>query len=441
MKQGLYNKFYNYLTDRFEQKQSTVLPSEPAGLTEKRNKAFSVFKELGFPTRKNEEWKFTSLASALKDDLQWTIDHSHTVTNTNKIDNLEATHIVLVNGKYAPELSDALPDGISFYETSAALAEPRFAEKIASIATEEDSAMLALNTAFFTEISVFHVAANAVVEKPVHVSHVFTVNVHPEFIPYRMLIIAEQHSEATIIETYHSESVVHPLFISYVSEQDIHESAVLHTHMINTLCENTYFVQHREVLQARNSVVNNSNISLSEVSLLRNDLNFQLQGTGTETNLLGAYILTDSQHVDNHTLVDHQSPHCNTNEVYKGVLLDSSHAVFNGKVFVRQDAQKTNAFQQNNNLLLSDNATVNSKPQLEIFADDVKCSHGSTIGQMNDEALFYLQARGIGKDLAKKMIMQSFIFEVLDRLTIPALQDYTSELLFKKLQSENLTVA
>lgn len=441
MKQGLYNKFYEYLTARFEQKQSTVLPSEPTGLTQKRDQAFSVFKELGFPTRKNEEWKFTSLTGALKDDLQWTIDHNHTVGNTNKIENLEATHVVLVNGKYAPDLSDALPEGITFYDTAAALAEPRFAERIGTIATEEDSSMLALNTAFFTEVSVLHVAANAVVERPVHVSHVFTVNVQPEFIPYRMLIVAEKHSEATVIETYHSESVVLPLFISYVSEQDVHESAVLHTHMINTLCEHTYFVQHREVLQARNSTVNNSNISLSEVSLLRNDLNFRLQGSGTETNLLGAYILTDNQHVDNHTLVDHQSPHCNSNEVYKGVLLDGSHAVFNGKVFVRQDAQKTNAFQQNNNLLLSDNATVNSKPQLEIFADDVKCSHGSTIGQMNDEALFYLQSRGIGRESAKKIIMQSFVFEVLDRLTIPALQEYTSDLLFKKLQSENLTVA
>ncbi|WP_069657928.1 Fe-S cluster assembly protein SufD [Arcticibacter eurypsychrophilus] len=440
MKQGLYNNFYRYLIDSFDKKQAALTYIESVNLTAKRNEAFSIFKEMGFPTRKYEEWKFTSLSAALKDELQLMIEHDHSLINTNRIHSLDAVHLVLVNGRFAPELSDALPEGITFYDTQATLAESRFADKISTLATEDDAPMLALNTAFFTEVSVLQIAAHAIVEKPVHVSHVFTVNDIAEFVPYRMLVIAEKHSEATIIETFHSDSLVHPLFVSYVCEQEVHESAVLHTHMINTLPENAYFVQHREVFQYRNSVLNNSNIALSDVTLLRNDLNFQLKDVGTETNLIGAYILTGDQHVDNHTLVDHQSPNCNTNEVYKGILLDTSHAVFNGKVFVRPDAQKTNAFQQNNNLLLSDQATVNSKPQLEIFADDVKCSHGSTIGQINEDALFYLQTRGIGEEAAKKLIMQSFIFDVILRIKIESLQDYVSDLLNKKLNTENLTV-
>ncbi|HEY0898461.1 MAG TPA: SufD family Fe-S cluster assembly protein, partial [Sphingobacteriaceae bacterium] len=193
--------------------------------------------------------------------------------------------------------------------------------------------------------------------------------------------------------------------------------------------------------QHRNSVVNNMNISLGEASLVRNELNFRLKGSGTQTNLWGSYVTSGRQHVDNHTVVDHQQPHCNSSELYKGIMTDRSHAVFNGKVIVRPDAQKTNAFQQNNNILLSDQAAVDSKPQLEIFADDVKCSHGSTVGQLNEEALFYLRTRGIGEEMARRILVEAFVSEVHSRIPIPALKDYVLKLLKHKLQSENLITA
>ena len=438
MEKGIFNNFYQYLTASFAGRQEVQRLSEPAWLTEKREAAFAVFSEKGLPSRKDEEWKYTNLDRFISHDFKLQ-GEDHPVKLSLAMDELEASRLVIVNGKFQADLSDPLPDGMSFLEGSAALADPRFAGKIGSIATE-DSGILAMNTAFFTDFSVLHVEAKAVIEKPVHLSHIYTGNTAAAFVPYRTLVIAEKLSEATVIESFHSDATA-PVLVSYVNEQQIDEGAVFHSHMINTLGQNVCFIQHREVYQFRNSVLNNSNISLSDNVLTRNDLNFRLKESNTETNLIGAYLVTGEQHVDNHTLVDHQMPNCNSSELYKGILQDRSRGVFNGKVYVRPDAQKTNAFQQNNNLLLSNEATVNSKPQLEIFADDVKCSHGSTVGQMNKEALFYLKSRGIGEETSRRLLMEAFIVDVLSQIEVPALRDYAEALLHKKLQTENLVIA
>ncbi|KAA8485041.1 Fe-S cluster assembly protein SufD [Arcticibacter tournemirensis] len=439
MEKGIFNNFYQYLINRFPEGQALSRLNEPAWLSEKREAAFEIFKKDGLPSRKNEEWKFTNLERLLRDDYKF---QSQDVSGkfSAAVENLEASRIFILNGKFAPDLSDPLPDGMTFLDTAAALADARFEGKLGAIANDPDNSMLALNTAFFKDYSVLHIEAKKVIERPVHVTHIYTGSQEAAFVPYRMLVVAEKLSEATLIETFHSDTIS-PVFVSYVSEQQIDESAIFHSHIVNTLGDNVYFIHHREVFQFRNSVLNNSNILLGENPLVRNDLNFQLKGTGTETNLIGAYIMSGEQHADNHTLVDHQMPNCNSSELYKGILDDRSRSVFNGKVYVRPDAQKTNAFQQNNNMLLSDQATVNSKPQLEIFADDVKCSHGSTVGQMNKEALFYLNSRGIGEDTARRLLMQAFVFDVLSRIEIPELRDYTESLLHKKLHTENLEIA
>ncbi len=439
MEKGIFNNFYKDLINYFENGLPASRLTEPGWLSEKREAAFNLFKEKGFPSRKNEEWRFTNLERFLADDFKFRVQNGADKVSA-EIEDFEASRIRIVNGRFAADLSDPLPDGMTFMDTSAALSDPRFAGKFGSIADDRESSMLALNTAFARDYSILHIAANAIIKKPLHISHIYTEQTGPSFIPYRTLVIAEKLSEATLVETFHSDAAA-PVFVSFVSEQQIDESAVFHSHMINTLGENVYFVQHREVLQFRNSVLNNSNITLGDTPLIRNDLNFRLQGTGTETNLLGAYLLSGGQHVDNHTLVDHRMPNCNSNELYKGILQDKSHAVFNGKVFVRPDAQKTNAFQKNNNLLLSNQATVNSKPQLEIFADDVKCSHGSTVGQMNNDALFYLKARGIGEETARRLLMEAFVFDIISRLEIPALREYTAGLLKRKLHTDNLVIA
>lgn len=300
--------------------------------------------------------------------------------------------------------------------------------------------MVALNTAFFRDVHVLHFTGARPAERPVHLVHVYTGDAGPALVAYRSLVIADALSEATVIESFVSQGE-HPVLVSYVSEQEIGESAVVHAYMLNEMDENGYLVHHREVVQERTSHLSHMNIALGDAALVRNDLNFRLRGTGSETNLFGSWVVDDRQHIDNHTLADHQMAHCNSTELYKGIMQGRSHAVFNGKVFVRPDAQKTNAFQQNNNVLLSDQATVNSKPQLEIYADDVKCSHGSTVGQLNPEAMFYLRTRGIGEEMAKRILVEAFVSEVHTRIALPPLRDHVQNLLKNKLQTENLITA
>lgn len=438
MNKGIFNNFYQYLNSSYPGFKSEHHAQEPEWLSAKRDAAFKLFSRKGIPSKKDEEWRFTNLERFLGFDYKF---QTETLIDQipAELEGLEASRIVMINGRFAAELSDPLPEGLTFLDTQAALADERFADKLGSVAVDDQNAMLALNTAFFRECSVLHVAPKAVVDKPLHIAHYYTAHGEAAFIPYRTYVHAEKLSEATLIETFHSDAG-EPVYVSFVSEQRIEEGAVFHSHILNDLHDNIYFIQHREVLQFANSVLNNSNIAMGDTALVRNDMNFRLKESGTETNLIGGYLLTGEQHVDNHTLVDHQMPHCNSNELYKGILTDKSRAVFNGKVFVREDAQKTNAFQQNNNLLLSDLATVNSKPQLEIFADDVKCSHGSTVGQMNKEALFYLKARGIGEERASRLLMEAFLVDVISRIEIEALREYAEGLLHKKLQTESLVI-
>jgi Fe-S cluster assembly protein SufD len=440
MEKGLYNNFYQYLIGYFEKEIRNGETNEPPGIRIKRANAFQEFSLKGLPSNRHEEWKYTNLNRLLKEEFKLQPDKAELDTGPQPIPGLEACRIILLNGRLLPEISDPLPEGVRFFDTAAAMAEPRYAEKLGEIARTEDSPVLALNTAFFKEFQVLHISGSKPVETPVHLIHYYSESSTPRFIPYRMLVIAEPLSEATIIETF-SSAGQQPILISYVSEQEIAESAVLHSFLLNELEDDGYFIHYREVRQGSNSQVNQMNLALGNGSLVRNDLNFRLQGSGTQTNLWGSYVVSDRQHIDNHTLVDHQQPHCNSTEHYKGILQDRSHAVFSGKVFVRPDAQKTNAFQQNNNVLLSDQATVNSKPQLEIFADDVKCSHGSTVGQLNAEALFYLKTRGISEEMAKRMLIEAFVAQIHSRITLPPLKDHIHRRLTNKLQSENLITA
>jgi Fe-S cluster assembly protein SufD len=440
MEKGIFNNFYQYLTDYFENGYLKAADNEPAFLIQKRAAAFQVFKQKGLPSNREEDWKYTNLNRLLKDDFKIQNTDSLSKKVSVDIEGLDACRVVLINGRFAPELSHGLPEGVTFLDTKAVFDNSKFADKIGSIAPVEDNSILALNTAFFGDCSILHIAAKSVISVPIHVTHIYTDYPDAAFIPYRMLVFAEKLSEATLIETFHS-SAENPVFVNYVSEQQVDEAAVFHSHMINALGENVHFIHHREVLQFKNSVLNNSNLSLGKAPLTRNNMNFRLKEQGTETNLLGTYIVSGKQHVDNHTIVDHQSPNCNSSELYKGILLDKARGVFSGKIFVRPDAQKTNAFQQNNNLLLSDQATVNSKPQLEIFADDVKCSHGSTVGQMNKDALFYLKTRGIGEESASRLLVEAFAHDVHSQINIQALREYASNLLQEKLQSEILIIA
>ena len=212
------------------------------------------------------------------------------------------------------------------------------------------------------------------------------------------------------------------------------EQAHLQHYYIQTGNENTRYIHHTEVVQRASSLYNNYKASFPGTGLLRNNLNVSLDGENIESHLYGLYLAGGHQLIDNHTIVDHLKPHCHSNELYKGVMKDEAVAVFNGKIFVRKDAQKTNAFQKNNNLMLSKKAVVDSKPQLEIFADDVKCSHGSTIGQFNEDALFYLKARGIGEEKAKALLIHAFAYDVTEKIPLPAVQAHINQLIEEGLK-------
>ncbi|WP_207420763.1 Fe-S cluster assembly protein SufD [Desertivirga brevis] len=440
MEQGIFNNTYNYLAESFEREHLKERAFEPQSLLARRAEAFQLFNLKGFPSIKNEDWRFTNLNKVFKEDYQFREQQATFPLVNEPIPGLEACKIILINGKIVAELSDPLPEGVSFLSTEAALADETYTNKIGEIAVQHDNAMLGLNTAFFKDVYVLHVRAKTLIETPIHISHHFTGNSGPAFIAYRLLVLTEELSESTLIETFHSDPQL-PVFVSYVSEFSVAPSAVLHTHLANSASESLHLVHHREVEQFRNSIFNNSNLSLGNAAFIRNDLNCRLRDSGTETNLLGSYVINGHQHVDNHTIVDHQKPNSNSMELYKGIMLDRSHGVFNGKIFVQIDAQKTNAFQKNNNILMSDQATINSKPQLEIFADDVKCSHGSTVGQFDEDAMFYLRTRGIGEEAAKRMLIQAFVSEVHSKINLPAFRDYVSQLLQNKLETDNLITA
>lgn len=440
MEKGIYNDFYQYLSGFFE-KEIREAGSEPPGIRLLKTGAFQEFIRAGLPSNRHEDWKYTNLNRLLKADFRFREPTTAGPwTPPAFIAGLDACRIVLLNGRVIPEYSDPLPDGVRFLDTSAALGQPAYCSRLGTMAKYEEFPMVALNTAFFRDMHVLHFTGARPAERPVHLVHVYTGDAGPALVAYRSLVIADALSEATVIESFVSQGE-HPVLVSYVSEQDIGESAVLHAYMLNEMEENGHLVHHREVVQERNSHLSHMNIALGDAALVRNDLNFRLRGTGSETNLFGSWVVDDRQHIDNHTLADHQMPHCNSTELYKGIMQGRSHAVFNGKVFVRPDAQKTKAFQQNNNVLLSDQATVNSKPQLEIYADDVKCSHGSTVGQLNPEAMFYLRTRGIGEEMARRILVEAFVSEVHTRIAFPPLRDHVQNLLKNKLQTENLITA
>jgi len=219
------------------------------------------------------------------------------------------------------------------------------------------------------------------------------------------------------------------LWVNSLTEIFVQTDARLDHVVLQTAGEGVRLVQHTTVRQQKQSLYNNYTFTLPGAELVRNDLQARLEEDHTETHLYGLYLAAGGQLVDNHTLVDHQKPNCFSNELYKGVLLEKSTGVFNGKVYVHQDAQKTNAFQQNNNLVISKQATIDSKPELEIYADDVKCSHGSTVGQFSEDALFYLRARGLGEETAKALLITAFAFDVTEKLRNEAVEAYVNELI------------
>ena len=403
-----------------------------------RQSAFDQFRLLGFPSIRNEDWKYTNITRYLKDEfaLNGLVPGSEPVAAAAAPDEVvvkatipgfDACQIVLVNGVWDGRVKGELPKGIELFPVAQVLKDPRFAGYFGN-GKWGNQHFAYLNTALFTDGLFVRVKEGAVVEKPLHVVHVFTSDRNLLIQP-RHVLVAGKNSEASIVESVVSAAGEVKLWVNSLTEIFVQTDARLDHVVLQTAGEGVRLVQHTTVRQQKQSLYNNYTFTLPGAELVRNDLQARLEEDHTETHLYGLYLAAGGQLVDNHTLVDHQKPNCFSNELYKGVLLEKSTGVFNGKVYVHQDAQKTNAFQQNNNLVISKQATIDSKPELEIYADDVKCSHGSTVGQFSEDALFYLRARGLGEETAKALLITAFAFDVTEKLRNEAVEAYVNELI------------
>jgi Fe-S cluster assembly protein SufD len=407
--------------------------SEPPFLAAARQQARALFRQAGFPTTRAEDWKYTPLASFLREDYQLEApgepaDLPPELLAEATIPGLDCYQVVLLNGRYLEAPGTPLPPSLAVRRLSEAFGDPAF---LAGFGQQVDLArypMAALNTALFQDGLLLQVADGSTLDKPLHLVHAYTGS-HNQLRQPRHLVAIGRQASVSVVESVVAESGGARLLVNGVTEVALADNARLDHYLLQGARRGLLQVQHTEVRQQRDSVYSNYTFCLPGAELLRNNLHVDLAASNTESHLFGFYLAAEHQLVDNHTLMNHRMPHCESNEIYKGVLLDTATGVFNGKVLVQPGAQKTNAFQQNNNLLLSPRAVVYSKPQLEIFADDVKCSHGSTTGQLSPEALFYLRSRGIGEAAALAMLVQAFLFDVTDQVKLPRLKSHINALI------------
>jgi Fe-S cluster assembly protein SufD len=405
-----------------------------------RKDALEQFDRLGFPTTKHEEWKYTDIKGLLKQDFDFApINHSISTSAYDIQDLLipdtEANILVFVNGIYQAGLSKivsssqdiVIKDFTEAYTTHGSIIDSYFAK----FAAYKTNAFVALNTAFAQKGTFVHIPNNKVVEKPVIIYHIADTSASKPVAMPRNLLVAGKNSQASVVEVYLTKGEG-TSFTNTVTEIVIQENASLEHIKIQNVGSEAYNIGTTQVYQVRDSKLFSVTVSLNG-AIVRNDLNIVLDDQNCEANLYGLYMPTGKTHIDNHSLVDHAKPHSYSNELYKGILDGKSTGVFNGKIFVRQDAQKTNAFQSNRNILLSKEASMNTKPQLEIFADDVKCSHGATTGQLDEDMLFYLRSRGISLEKAKALLMHAFAADVVNQIKIESVRHYVENAITSRL--------
>ncbi len=408
----------------------------PSSMRELRESALAEFKKSGLPPHRTEEFKFTPITRELEKNFNFTLDNSITKIDPSPflIANIDANVIVFINGVYSPEHSSikSSADEITILPMEEAVSKmPEIVNQyLSKTADFKTDGLTAWNTAAWSNGTFIHVNENKKVEKPVLIYHIHDAS-HQVVSIQRNLFIVEKSSDVTVIEKFDSAGSSNH-FTNIVTEGFIKESASLNFYSIQNDTGNQYQYNLKQIQQADSSRVNTFTFTLNG-KLIRNNLHLSLDGEKIESHMYGLYMLHGNTLADNHTVVDHKKPNSFSNELYKGIMDDNSKGVFNGKIFVRPQAQKTNAFQANRNILLTDKASVNTKPQLEIWADDVKCSHGCTSGQLDEEALFYLQSRGIEKEIARGMMLYAFAAELFQNITNPILKDYLDKTISERL--------
>ena len=423
--------------DEFEQ-LAKARESEPAWLGERRRDGMQCFSEAGFPTTRHEEYKYTNLTPLARTPFRTALEAAARVTAEPIapyfFESLGGDKLVFINGRYAPGLSRISPG-------SGVEAGP-LAEKLVDSAVEleahlgrysgaRDNPLAALNSAFLADGAWVKIAARQVVEAPIHLVFVSTADVPDTVTHPRALILAGLDSQASVIES-HFGLGGETYWTNAVTEIVAEPNARLDHYKLQQEAPQAFHTSFLEIDQARDSRVVTHSLSLGAL-LARNDVEVTLNGEGCDSVLDGLYAVGGRQHVDNRTCIDHAQPHCTSHQLYKGVLDGHSRGVFNGKIIVRPDAQKTDAIQSNKNLLLSENANINTKPQLQIDANDVRCTHGATVGQIDEEATFYLRSRGIGHAQARSLLTYAFAADVLEHVNITPIRERFESLLMNWL--------
>jgi Fe-S cluster assembly protein SufD len=408
---------------------------EPESVRKLRRRAIERFEELSFPTPRQEEWRFTDVSSIAETSFRRASAASLAVRKVEPFTFPSLARLTFVNGHFDPELSrlEGLPEGVVAGSLAEALARtPEIVEPhLARYASFDRHPFVALNTALAGDGAFLVLPKGVVLEEPVHLLFLATAEAEPTVAYPRVLVVAEESAQAQLVESYVGLDGGR-YFNCPVTEIVVGDNASLDHYKVQQESVEAFHLATLQIHQGRDSNFSSHSISTGG-ALVRHDVNAVLGAEGCDAILNGLYIVTGRQFVDNHMRVEHAAPHCTSHELYRGILDQSSRGVFNGLIYVRPGAQKTDAIQSNRNLLLSREALVNSNPQLEIFADDVKCTHGSTVGQIDEDAVFYLRSRGISAEAARSLLTYAFASEIVDRIRVDAVRHDLEELLFRRL--------
>ena len=421
------------LQSMFEQYSGSLNGHRHNALLQLQKQALEQVLGMEFPTRRDEDWKYTSVAPLLKQDYREALVPAKIDPEWAALPGITALQMVFSNGKLI-ERPQQLPEGLEVYTLSEALDREDLQEAVSAqlYSGKAANAFIPLNNAFNRDGLVIRLAADAVITTPLHLAYLTSPGPDPLFMHPNVLVLAGVNSQFTLIESYRlATAVASPYFNNSVNRMVLKAGAQVQHYKLQLEGENGFQINQTSAVLGRDSVYSHFTLDLGG-SLVRNNVNIHLGGENGNANLYGIYLANEKQHIDNQTFIDHAVPNCLSNELYKGIITDQARGVFNGKVLVRQDAQKTNAYQQNSNLVLSKTAAMDTKPQLEIFADDVKCSHGATIGQLDEDHVFYLRTRGLNETQARAMLQHAFLGEVGGFIGQEGIREYVNNLLSDK---------
>ncbi len=440
MENSLNKGLKEYLVENFDTYYNNLNGLSETFFGEAKKEYYEELKSSDFPTLKTEKWKYTNLNEIVKENfipatLNKTIEIFDDLSNNFLLKSTESIKLVFVNGIFEEKFSDLskVPDGIIIKNLSSALKEnKKLVEVHLNNILKDKSLFNTINNVYANDGLFVYIPKNKVLEIPVQILHV-TGNKESKVMSVpRNLIFADSNSEISIVVNYKGISE-NSYLMNALTEVFLDSDARVNVYTVQDENESSFHIENTVVYQLKNSNYSNYTFTFGG-KITRNDLSSSLQGENIETHFYGLSLGKGEEHIDNHTFVEHAKPNCMSNELYKSILDDKSHGVFAGKILVDKDAQKTNAYQSNKTVLLSKEAKIDTKPQLEIFADDVKCSHGATVGQLDSNALFYIKTRGIGEDTAKSMLIRAFAADVIENVKIDELRDLLNHKIFEHLQ-------